>query len=423
MPIDWGILSSPQQGQPGGPSTAQPVAAPSPQQGSGSEGSGGLLGGLKGLFGSNPVSTANGALNQQMQNTPAPILAQTLMGSNSQQAPQQPAQPNAQTLGSNPALGLLHDSLPQGQSNNPISLSNIQEMAKKAWPNNQVMQQVAVAQAAHESNLLNKPSQLATQQNNLFGMTGQGNAGSIKKTGNLDTKAQEFASYKSPQDSMNAYASLMNNPRYAGVVSAKTTAEAFNQLQKAGYATDPKYAANLQNVNTRVGQMNSIHSATKAASMPGANAFDVAQSYAGIGRNNHPEVLGNFFQKSLGQKVDPMTTPYCAAFANSVLQSTGHGGTGSLAARSFLNYGTPTNTPSQGDVVVLNRGNDGVHGHVGFYAGEGSSPGTIKILGGNQDGEVKVKEYDSSKVLGYRIPPTAQELQQKSQDMRYSRNP
>jgi len=158
---------------------------------------------------------------------------------------------------------------------------------------------------------------------------------------------------------------------------------------------------------------------TQAASLAAYNGkapYEVAQSFLGDGRQSHAEVIGDFLQKSGVGKVNIQNTPWCAGFANAVLSSTGHGSTGSLAARSFLGYGKPTSNPSQGDVVVfsdLTGNNSPAHGHVGFYAGEGDKDGYIKVLGGNQSGNVSIKEYPASKVLGYRVPPSAQELQQR----------
>lgn len=61
---------------------------------------------------------------------------------------------------------------------------------------------------------------------------------------------QKFRSYASAAESFADYARLMkDSPRYAGVVGAGADAKGFAQgLQKAGYATDPAYAAKLTKV-------------------------------------------------------------------------------------------------------------------------------------------------------------------------------
>jgi uncharacterized protein (TIGR02594 family) len=151
--------------------------------------------------------------------------------------------------------------------------------------------------------------------------------------------------------------------------------------------------------------------------------MDVAQSYVGQGRKNHADVIEGFINKSTGGKVNIQNTPWCAAFANSVLASTGHGSTGSLAAQSFLKYGKETATPSNGDVVVMGRGgaNSGL-GHVGFFAGYGADHQTVKVLAGNTGGQVSTKEYPLTSVLGYRIPPDTAELQAKANQPQLASN-
>jgi flagellum-specific peptidoglycan hydrolase FlgJ len=62
------------------------------------------------------------------------------------------------------------------------------------------------------------------------------------------TLPQPFRSYNSPKEAVDDYVNfLKNNKRYekAGVFQAKTSGEYFGALQKAGYATDPNYAAKL----------------------------------------------------------------------------------------------------------------------------------------------------------------------------------
>lgn len=146
----------------------------------------------------------------------------------------------------------------------------------------------------------------------------------------------------------------------------------------------------------------------------GGNPMQIAQAYLGKEESRDRAVLGNFFKKSMGEKVDPQSTPWCAAFANSVLMTGGLPGTGSLAARSFLNYGEATKSPSQGDVVVLSRGKDTSKGHVGFYAGE--RDGQVLVLGGNQGNRVSIKSYPMSSVVGFRKPPQASEMRQAVSD-------
>ena len=76
--------------------------------------------------------------------------------------------------------------------------------------------------------------------------------------------------------------------------------------------------------------------------------------------------------------------------------------TGKLNARSWLDIGMETNNPQPGDVVVLWReSKNSWKGHVGFYINRVDDE--IFILGGNQDNQVKISGYPSSRLLGYRV--------------------
>jgi uncharacterized protein (TIGR02594 family) len=72
-------------------------------------------------------------------------------------------------------------------------------------------------------------------------------------------------------------------------------------------------------------------------------------------------------------------------------------------ARSWLNVGRVVSLEDAVcgfDIVIFERGIDGVSGHVGFYAGmEGNN---IQVLGGNQSDSVNISPYSKDKLLGVR---------------------
>lgn len=131
-----------------------------------------------------------------------------------------------------------------------------------------------------------------------------------------------------------------------------------------------------------------------------------AQRFSGLSENRAGDrsTLRALFSEA-NQNIDPKMVAWCAAFVNAVLATNGLPGTDSLAARSFLNYGTATNKPQQGDIVVLRRGNNQAQGHVGFYAGEGRN-GQIMVTGGNQGDAVSTAAFNRRDVLGFRRAPT-----------------
>jgi flagellar protein FlgJ len=117
-----------------------------------------------------------------------------------------------------------------------------------------------IAQAAHESGWGRREITLAdgTPANNLFGIkAGAGWKGRVAEVmtteyveGQPKRVWQKFRAYASPAESFADYAALMKNqPRYQQVLGAGQDAHAFAQgLQRAGYATDPRYADKLTGV-------------------------------------------------------------------------------------------------------------------------------------------------------------------------------
>ena len=96
--------------------------------------------------------------------------------------------------------------------------------------------------------------------------------------------------------------------------------------------------------------------------------------------------------------------PWCSAFANAVMAMAGFKGTGSAAARSWLDWGKILLTPIVGCVVVFRRGDSATQGHVAFCDHADISNGIIRVIGGNQGDSVKVACFPVSSVLGYRSP-------------------
>ncbi len=130
--------------------------------------------------------------------------------------------------------------------------------------------------------------------------------------------------------------------------------------------------------------------------------MDIAERFLNLSETNHTKILNDYFKKQSNWQFDVKSTPWCAAFVNSVLHEAGFPITGSFMARSFLKYGTPVTKPQQGDVVVFVRGK-APSGHVAFYDSNHDAQ-YIRVLGGNQADKVCYKLYHKNNVLGYRRP-------------------
>src|SRR5262245_57544695 len=133
---------------------------------------------------------------------------------------------------------------------------------------------------------------------------------------------------------------------------------------------------------------------TREVAGAGSNP-DVVEYYAEAG---HPEIAND----------EPA---WCAAFVGAMLGRDGYPNTGSLAARSYLNYGRKLDIPEPGCIVVFWRDSPtSWQGHVAFFVSATGS--RVRVLGGNQSNAVTEADYPKSQVLGYRLPvaPTARAL-------------
>jgi uncharacterized protein (TIGR02594 family) len=140
-----------------------------------------------------------------------------------------------------------------------------------------------------------------------------------------------------------------------------------------------------------------------------------ARAYIGLqewpGARHNPEIL-EMFAEAGHSWVSDDETPWCAAFANSVLGEVGLQGTGKLNARSFEKWGReiPTHQAVPGDIVVFWRGSrDSWQGHVAFFTG--FSDRGVMVVGGNQkNGAVTETPYSMERVLCVRrADPAAQD--------------
>jgi flagellar protein FlgJ len=101
-------------------------------------------------------------------------------------------------------------------------------------------------------------NQDGTSSNNLFGIkAGPGWKGKVATAvtteyvnGKPHARVEKFRSYASHADAFKDYAKMLsNNPRYEKVLAHGGDASTFaHGLQRAGYATDPQYAAKLSRI-------------------------------------------------------------------------------------------------------------------------------------------------------------------------------
>lgn len=165
--------------------------------------------------------------------------------------------------------------------------------ARLASPDNDVLAQLALLQALHESNF--GRSGLATNDNNLFGIKGSHNGqfSKYKTTEFIDGVPQEvrakFRKYGSITESMSDYVSLIHRlDRYKAVREAETLDEAIDAIGRSGYATDPEYANKLRNLKDQY--LNKVLEMDKPTSKPLSIPQGAVQNIQKAGLSQHAAV-------------------------------------------------------------------------------------------------------------------------------------
>lgn len=116
-----------------------------------------------------------------------------------------------------------------------------------------------------------------------------------------------------------------------------------------------------------------------------------------VGISHNKRILQYHSETTLKAETDEV--PWCSSFVNWVMKQSMIKGTGSAAARSWLDWGYECE-PITGCIVVLRRGKSETSGHVGFLVDIDDN--FVHLLGGNQSNKVSIQKYARHDVLGYR---------------------
>lgn len=147
--------------------------------------------------------------------------------------------------------------------------------------------------------------------------------------------------------------------------------------------------------------------------------LQVAESYLGtkelIGADHNPVIIGWLDDMAnlgpWGRGRDE--TPWCAAFIHGCLKEAGYEGTGHALARSYIEWGVPSELVLGAIVVLKYKGhaNGGKTGsraglHVAFLIKENRN--SWRVLGGNQRDGVNYRNFHkrSFDLLACRVPET-----------------
>lgn len=131
--------------------------------------------------------------------------------------------------------------------------------------------------------------------------------------------------------------------------------------------------------------------------------MDTARALLGVHEARDYSRLKKWLAKTVAW-IDPREVPWCGAFVETVLRSSGFTETVSnpLGARQWLTFGQAVE-PQRGAIMVFWRGSEsGWQGHVGFYWGEDKTH--YHVLGGNQSNAVTISRIAKTRLLGARLP-------------------
>jgi uncharacterized protein (TIGR02594 family) len=105
-------------------------------------------------------------------------------------------------------------------------------------------------------------------------------------------------------------------------------------------------------------------------------------------------------RRHLGGNPTDRRSLWCARFMNMVLQHTGHRGTGSDMANSFVRYGQRISGPQVGAIAVMGRRGGG---HVGIITGIDVRGNPI-MISGNNGNRVKEAPVSRGRIYAYVMP-------------------
>jgi uncharacterized protein (TIGR02594 family) len=102
--------------------------------------------------------------------------------------------------------------------------------------------------------------------------------------------------------------------------------------------------------------------------------------------------------KAVGSNLSADSTPWCAAFAGSVMKASGVQALKTLSSLAYRGFGTvvPVNDKTKwrlNDIIIFSRKGGG---HIGFFRGYNPSTGSILIAGGNQSDNLTETSFRGS---------------------------
>lgn len=131
-----------------------------------------------------------------------------------------------------------------------------------------------------------------------------------------------------------------------------------------------------------------------------------ARKYFGLEEiegNQHNKAILNFFKETGNGSIKTDEDAWCSVFVGYCAKQAGLNYSKKANAKSWLEQGAATTNPKPGDIVVFWREEpDSWKGHVAIYLGKDETTNEVICLGGNQDDQVCIRQYNVNQVVGYR---------------------
>ncbi|WP_202078569.1 glucosaminidase domain-containing protein [Caldalkalibacillus salinus] len=171
-------------------------------------------------------------------------------------------------------------------------VKSIAAYCREEMKRHHILASIKIAQACLESGW--GQSRLAQEANNVYGLKGQGPAGSMTiesreySEEGWRTVKSVFRKYPSIEASIRDHTQyLRNRERYQAVFQAQDYTEATQLLQEAGYATDPEYAQKLQRLIKENGWHNIDEAVRSEQQMAQQEKQQTQQQSTQKGPSNH----------------------------------------------------------------------------------------------------------------------------------------
>lgn len=230
---------------------------------------------------------------------------------------------------------------------------------------------------------------------------GSGRISDVYRSGNVYINSVPVALWLAPGASASVSLPELNlitlSPEQEEAIATSAAAansEAEAEVGLSGVGEVPQAAGPVERVSTNAEIATETTATTTATTATGTVFIDLARNVdlcLSEAKQNLWKETGSTARilaayKAVGFNLASDSTPWCAAFAGSVLKNVGVRSLKTLSSLAYKNFGTSVPVTDKtkwrlNDIVIFSR-NGG--GHIGFFRGYNKANGSVLIAGGNQ---------------------------------------